>query len=443
MFTVTKEVLENCEALLTVEFEEAQVQEAMRKAARKISNDMHFPGFRKGKVPYHVVVRQVGEEFVRREAAELLLDTTYVEILKQAEVEPVAAGSLEDLALMPLQLKIRVPLMPVVTLQEYADLRLTPEAVEVSEREVGQVLERVREGYALKQPVERPAALGDEVLLAHIEGRVNGQVFLHEHDVPLVLDPEEPRLIPGLVEALVGLSAGEEKLFHLTLPEDFGDPALNNAEAEFEVHVESVAERTLPALDDALASTVGNFETLEDLRANVRSSLYNRKQEAADEAYDDALIKALVARADVRYPPIMLEDEIDDEIMVFRSRVQTEQDMAWEDFLRLQGLQEEQLREILRPRAIEHLTERLVIEEFARREGITVDEQELRTAYETLLSHLDVPSRKKQPFSMNLPLVQNIRRSMLRPRVLAALKRLAQGLPEVPPAEEMVSAAEV
>ncbi|OQA18248.1 MAG: Trigger factor [Chloroflexi bacterium ADurb.Bin360] len=429
MFTISKEVLENCEALITVEIEESAVQNAMQKAARNIARENPFPGFRKGKVPYNMVVSRVGAPALRRDAAELLLDEIYADVLKQAEVEPVGPGSLDDIKLEPLVLKIRVPLPPVVELGEVADLRLDLEAHEVTDEELQTALEQLRNDHTTTRTVSRPAALGDSVTLEHVEAQANGEVFIHEHDVNLVLDPEDRNIVPGLVDALVGLSAGEEKLFHLTLPEDFSEPTLRNADAEFVVHVESVGEPLKPELDDAFASVVGKFETLDDLKADLRERMEAYKHEQAHEAYHEALLAELLKRAKVQFPEVLLGEELDEMLKTFKVRIPQQLRMSWEDFLRLQGTTEEQFRESLRPRASKSLTEKLVLEEFARREQITVSEEDLRDQYARLLDQLEIPNNARRPFSRDLVVVEESYKQLLHGRAMAALERLAQGLP--------------
>lgn len=429
MFTISKEVLENCEALITVEIEESAVQNAMQKAARNIARENPFPGFRKGKVPYNMVVSRVGAPALRRDAAELLLDEIYADVLKQAEVEPVGPGSLDDIKLEPLVLKIRVPLPPVVELGEVADLRLDLGAHEVTDEELQTALEQLRNEHTTTRTVSRPAALGDSITLEHVEAQANGEVFIHEHDVNLVLDPEDRNIVPGLVDALVGLSAGEEKLFHLILPEEFSEPTLRNADAEFVVHVESVGEPLKPELDDAFASVVGKFETLDDLKADLRERMEAYKHEQAHEAYHEALLAELLKRAKVQFPEVLLGEELDEMLKTFKARIPQQLRMSWEDFLRLQGMTEEQFRESLRPRASKGLTEKLVLEEFARREQITVSEEDLRDQYARLLDQLEIPNNARRPFSRDLVVVEESYKQLLHGRAMAALERLAQGLP--------------
>lgn len=427
MFKVTKEVLESCEALVTVEVEEAVVQAAMQKAARNIASENPFPGFRKGKVPYNMILSRFGAPALRREAAELVLEDIYADVLEQAEVYPVGPGSLEDIALEPLVLKIRVPLAPLVELGDYGDLRLEMEPHEVTDAELDEAMEHLRTEHTVAEPVSRPAALGDRVTLEHIEAKANDEVFIHDHDVSVILDPEDRTIVPGLVGELVGLSAGEEKMFHLTMPEDFSEQSLRSADAEFTVRMESVSELTTPALNDAFASAVGNFETFDELKADLRERLQAYKHDQAHEAYHKALAGALVERATkVLYPDVLLQEELDENLSALKARMPQHLGMPWEDFLRLQGMTEEQFRDSLRPSASQRLTERLVLEEFARREGITVSEQELRGNYEQLLAALQIPARDRRPFSLDLMVVEESRKQLLRAKALARLEGLAQ-----------------
>ncbi|HRU94052.1 MAG TPA: hypothetical protein P5195_02300, partial [Anaerolineae bacterium] len=267
------------------------------------------------------------------------------------------------------------------------------------------------------------------ITLGEVEARANGEVFIHDHDVNLVLDPADDRIISGMVDALLGLSAGEEKLFHLTLPEDFSEPALRNADAEFTVQVESVDELLKPALDDAFASVVGNFETLDALKTDLRGRMLELKQNEAYDAYHQALLQALVERATVKYPEFLVTEKMGDLLEVVKERVPRQLGLPWNDFLRLGGMTEEQYRETLRPNAEKYLTEDLVLEEFARREGITVSEQELRERYDDLLAQLDLPAGAPPEFSMDLVVVQDMQRQLLHTKAMLALERLARGLP--------------
>lgn len=441
MFELKKEILDTHEALLTIDVDEKATQDALRKAARQISREIRIPGFRKGKAPYHVVVNMVGEEALRQEAVEVLIDKIYPQALEQAEIDPYAPGDLEDLDMGTMHFVIRVPLMPVVDLGDYEALRMEPSEPEVTQEELDAALEEVRQEAAVLTLVERPAELGDQVVLSHLEGTVDGEVILHDHDVEIVLDKETPFLSADFVEALVGMGEEEEKSFTITLPEDLSEEELQGEEANFEVTVAEVYERLVPELDDALASTVGNFETFEELEEVVREDLREHKAEHAREDYLSALVDALVEGAEeVSFPPIMVEEEIDALVEQAQADAERRFKVQWEDFLRLQGMTEEDLREQFRPQAEERLERGLVLSEFARATGVEVSDEEVQDEIDALLEATGIAESQPQvakAFDLESDLGRSMHSSLMGRRTMQYLERLAQGLPLEPEFEEL------
>ncbi|MFP4345486.1 MAG: trigger factor [Anaerolineales bacterium] len=436
MFELKKEILDTHEALLTIDVAEKAAQDAMQKAARQIAREINIPGFRKGKAPYRVVVNMVGEEAVRQEAVEVLIDKIYPKALEQAELVPYAPGDLEDVDLEAMHFVIRVPLMPVVDLGDYEELRMEPSEPEVTQEELDAALEDVRQEAAVLTLVERPAELGDQVILSYLEGQVEGEVIVHDHDVEVVLDKEIPFISADFVEALVGMSEEEDKVFTITLPEDLSEEELRGKEADFEVTVAEVYERLVPELDDALASAVGNFETFAELQEAVREDLLAHKAEHAREDYLDALMDALVEGAEtVAYPPIMLEEEIDALVEQMQEDAVHRYKVKWEDFLRLQGLTEEDLREQFRPQAEERLERGLVLSEFAQATGVEVLDEEVQDEIDTLLAVTGVAEshpEAAESLSLDSDLARSMRSRLIGRRTMQNLERLAQGLPLEP-----------
>ena len=428
MFELQTEILEQHEALLTLEIEEKTVQKAMQKAARRMARQSNIPGFRKGKAPYNVVVRTAGEEAVRQEAAESLLEQLYPQVLKQSEIEPYAEGSLEDINLNPLVFKIRVPLQPLIDLGDYRSLRREPSTVEVTDDELAMVLEDIREKGAMLEPVERPARPGDAVSLWLLEGRVNDEVVLHEHHVKIVLIAKDYFIAPGFIEAVVGMSAGEEKTFSLTLPEDFEDEDLQGEDVEFTVNVEEVYQRTLPGLDDALASAIGHFETLDKLKADLRQRMLDYKTDEAHDDYIGNLVQDLIASTELRYPPIMEEEEIDDLIKEFKTIIKQRHNMEWEDYLHLEGLTETQIREDLWSEAARRLREGLVLGKFATEVGITVTDAEVKEEIRDLREGAKLHDSKSwSSFDPKSALARDARQRVIVRKTLDKLELLGKG----------------
>lgn len=427
MFEIKKEVLATHEALLNVEIEETAVQEAMRKTARALSQKYNIPGFRKGKAPYAKVVQYVGEGALLQEAADAMLEEIYPQILEQAGVEPYGPGELQKIQPDPLTFTIRVPLAPETDLGDYRNLGLAWHDVNVTDGEVANVLEQIREEHAILEALDRPAEYGDEVHI-NVRGTVDGDVIVDEDDIEVVLKEDAVFVAPGFVEALVGMRTDEEKSFTVVFPETFSEEDLRGEEGQFDVKVVGVYERVLPNLDDALASTVGPFETLEDLKQDIYARLLDDRQHQAQELYRDDLVSILVAQSDVRYPPLMVEHALDDLIADMGRRVQRDQRMSLEEAMKLQGVTMEQLRQQMRPQAEANVKRSLVLSKFAEAQGITVSDDEVVQGYHDFLTAMGQAHRiDSTPLPLDSPLGRNLRLGILSRKTLEHLEKIGRG----------------
>jgi trigger factor len=427
VFEVSKEILDSHEALLEVVFESEAVEGAKREAAREISQEINIPGFRKGKAPYAKVIQAVGEPAVLQEAVEHLLKEHYPEFLEKADVSPYGPGDFVDMTPSPLTLKLRVPLEPQVNLGDYRSLRQEWVEPTVSDEEIEQVLEQVREEHAILEPLEGPAELGHELRIS-VHATVDGDLVVDEHEVPVLLSEERPFLSPEFVEALVGVTTGEERTFTLALPETIEEPSLRGEEADFEIAVEQVYERRLPDLDDALASTVGSFETLDALAEDIRTRILERKRQQSEGGYHEALVDKLVEQAEMAYPPQLIEDTLDDMLETITQRVQQQQKMSLEDALRLQGQTLDQYRQELRPQAENRAKEMLVLRELAVAEQIEVSADEVVQEYSNLLNQYGMAEQMQDVrLDPDNPLARNLQSSVFERKVRIRLAAIARG----------------
>ncbi|MGD1993161.1 MAG: hypothetical protein PVI59_08215, partial [Anaerolineae bacterium] len=197
------------------------------------------------------------------------------------------------------------------------------------------------------------------------------------------LDLENDNPAPGFYEALVGMRAGEERTFRLDMPEDH--PA---EEAEFVVQLESLAVRALAELDDDLARTVGDYDTLDELEQEIEDHLLERKEAEAEEAYVDAVLQALVEQAQIEYPPVAVEDELDNMVQNLEQRVQRELRMSLDDYLKAVDKTEEEIRSDLRPQAVQSLERALALGQLVELEDLSVGDGEIEGRIEQRLESL-------------------------------------------------------
>ena len=427
MFEVKKEVLDSHEVLLDVVFEDEAVDGAKRRAARKISRELNIPGFRQGRAPYSKVLQYVGEPAVVQEAAELLLEESYSEIVDAAEISPYGLGEFVDMQPSPLTFKIRIPLQPVVDLGDYKSLREDWTEATISDDEIEQVLAQVREEHAILEPVDRVAEMADE-LRVNVHATVGDDVIIDEDDIEVVLSAERPFFSAEFVAALVGMSTEEDSAFSLALPESMEDPDLQGAEAEFTVKVTQVFERKLPELDDALASTVGSFESFDELKQDITDRILTQKKEQSESVYRDQMTAKLVEMATSSYPPQIVSDTLDDIVEETSQRIQRQSKMSLEDALRLEGRTIEQFREEATSQAEHRVEQSLALREFALAESIDVGDDEIVKEYSDFLTQLGMADQMADNgLDVNSPMGNNFRNTVLGRKVMACLVAIGRG----------------
>jgi len=380
VFELSKEILDTHEVLLTVKMEDDVFEQGMQRAVRKLARKHNFPGFRKGKAPYHIVLRHLGAETVRAETLEALVEENYADWIKQAEIKALSLGELESVTDAPHTLVFRIPLVPEIDLGDYLSLRKPVEEIVVTDEEVSAGIQAVRVRAAKLELVERPAALGDMLILQDLVGVEDGEEVIHQHHHQVVLDPEQGFIASGGIEELVGLAAGESKAFTLQVPDDDGI----EAPLQISVVVDKVYSMELPPLDDAFASTIGPFETMDALREAFRDGAFRMKEEHAAADYTEAVVELLMQQSEVRYPPVMVEAELDDHIEELTESLRKEHRISLEDALRLQGKTLEQFRESLRPETESRLKYGLMLGKLMSEENITLTEEN-RAEFEAFL----------------------------------------------------------
>ncbi len=373
---ITTEPLESRQVCLTIEIDEEQAQQAMQRAARQISKQVDIPGFRKGKAPYGLILQRFGEDTVRKEAAEALVEEVYEQALEQEEIEPYTSAKLDEIELRPITFTFTVPLQPTVELGDYRDYRLKHKKVKVSKKEVQEALEEIRLQNAMLELVERPLAMGDGAVISLV-ATVDGERILEKNELRIMAEIEATYPAPGFAEAIVGMEAGDERTFTLALPDDSPREDLRGREAEFNVKMIEVYDQIIPALDDDLARTVGSFDSLKQLEARVKESLQLRAQMEADRDYSEQVLNAILERAQIEYPPIMLERTLDRVVEDFEGTVKRETMLSLEDYLRLRNETRETLREELTPNAEAQLKRTLMLGEVVRLEELEVSDEEV------------------------------------------------------------------
>jgi len=362
---------------LRVEAPATDLDVAVSAALRRLAGRVRLPGFRPGKAPAAMVERAVGWEAVRQEAVDALLPELYTRALEQAGVQPVDDPQLDLDPVergQPFAFTATVTVRPEVDLRDHRTLRVDLPATEVTDEQVEAMVEELRRRNGELHDVERPAQSGD-ALRCTLVMRRGEELLSGEQEEDRDLDIDRERLLPGLADAVIGMEAGAQRSFQLTLPEDFGREELHGATVDVDISVSAIRERILPPLDDALAPLDENSgaTTLDELRGYYRSRLEELAAERDQEALEAAALEALRDHVGVELPGSMVEREIDRQIADLDLRLQ-QMGMPLDRYLEYTGTTVERLRGDRREGAVHRLTLELALDALAEAEGIEVDE---------------------------------------------------------------------
>jgi trigger factor len=363
---------------LRVEAPAEEVSAAVSASLRRLATRVRVPGFRPGKAPGHIVERAVGWDAVRQETVEHLVPDLYRRAVDQAGIEPVGDPelSVDDVERdRPLVFTATVTVKPEVSLGDYASIRIPFETTEIDAAKVDDAVEEVRRRHAKLVEVDRPAQVGD-VLRCTLVMRRGDEVLSGESAEERDLELDRGTVIAEIVDGIVGLSAGQQRSFEVTLPQDYRREELRGATVTVDISVVTVRERELPPLDDALAVLDGNGTTLEELREHLRETLTAAAAEADRERHEGKVLAALRDLTRVDLPEVMVDREIDRQLSDLEYRLGAI-GLPFDKYLELSGQTVERLRGERRAGAVERVKLELALDALASAEGLEVDEAQV------------------------------------------------------------------
>ena len=387
---------EDHQVTMIIELEQEKLEAARRRAARKIAEKVKISGFRPGKAPYDVVRRLYGERAITEEAVEILVDEIYPEALKDANIDPAAAGQLENIeSLEPPKFVFTVPLKPIVELGDYKSLRLPYELVTPAEDEVDKEITNLRRMYAKTETVERAIVDGDYILL-DVVGKKAGA----EDEAPLLertgfaivarlegTDNEWP--FKGFSAELIGLAPGESKDFSHKYADDFSEVTLAGQDVNFKATIKTVRSVNMPELTDEFANTTGLGTTVEELRVRMRQNIENEAVEAYQDQYFEKLLDLIKASSVIKYPPQVVEHEVEHVLEDLERRLKSQGVENLDAYYKMVNTDKDKFsEEQARPTAIKRLERGLVMDELARVEKIEIDNESLEAEFNKAWANL-------------------------------------------------------
>ena len=431
MKTEVKELPES-RVEVQVEVPAEDVGRAANRTARAMAREMRLPGFRQGKAPPSLVIQRLGFGAVLQEAIREALPEWYERALLASGIVPIGDPDVEltaapEAEVEPLSFKFEVGVRPAAELGEYKGLEVGKAEREVPEDVVDREVERLREGFARLEPVERPAAEGDSVLI-DFEGLIDGAAFEGGKAEDYLLALGSDQLIEGFEEQLVGAAAGEDREVEVSFPADYHAEHLAGKEAVFKVKVKEVREKILPELDDDFASEASEFDTLEELRADIAEKVGGALESRAEEDFRIAAVDAAVDAATVEVPEAIVTARAT-ERWERMERQLAGRGMDPNAFLQMQGKTREELIEESKPDAERELKREAVVTAIAEAEGIEVSDEEMAEALAHSAEH-----ERTTPEKLLQRLRENGRDAMVREDIRArkAIDLVAEAARPIP-----------
>ncbi len=439
---------------MIVELEQEKIEAARRKAARRIAEKVKIPGFRPGKAPYDVVRRLYGDGVITEEAVELLVDEVYPAALKETDIKPAAAGALENIeSLEPPKFIFTVPLLPTVDLGDYQAVRAAYEWVEPVESAVEEEIQNLRRMYAKTETVERPVEETDYVLVSvtgtKAKAKADEAPLVERSSFAVVVrkdakDDEWP--FKGFSTELIGAKPGEVVEFSHKYEKDHEDETLKGQNVKFAVTVKSIRSVNLPELDDDFAKQSGLGQTVDELRTRMRDNVSAESRSKYEDVYFEQVLEQIKAGATVKYPPQVLEHEVEHVLEDIEHRLKSQGLENLEKyFTMINTTREKFIEDQARPTAQKRLERGLIMDEVARAEKIEIDQSKLEQEFGNTwaqLSMMDEEFARRTKGGTQAPrevvdavAMQAADRMMTR-NVLDRLKAIATGQAEQAPAEE-------
>lgn len=397
--SVQVEKLEKNMAKLTVEVPAEDVEKAIQGAYQKTKKSINIPGFRKGKAPRQLIEKMYGKEVFYSDAVDAMLPKAYSDAVEECGEEIVSYPKIDVVQIesgKPFIFTAEVAVKPAVTLGEYKGIQVEKAPIEVTDEEIEAQVNKEREANSRTVTVEDRAVQKGDIATIDFEGFVDGVAFDGGKGENYDLEIGSNTFIPGFEDQLVGAEIGKELDVNVTFPEEYGTKELAGKEAVFKCKVNGIKVKELPEADDEFAQEVSEFDTLDEYKADIKAKLLKDKEDEAKRAKEDAVIGKIVENATMDIPDAMVEYQTQQMLDDFGRRMQS-QGLSLEQYFQFTGMTEADYKEQMKPRALQNIQSRLVLEAVAEAEKLEATEEDLEKEYAKMAEQykLDVDKVKE------------------------------------------------
>ena len=390
------------EATIVVEIDKELMESGINKAYMKARKSIRIPGFRPGKAPRKMIEAMYGAHVFYDDGLEEIFPEVYDFAVLKQDLKAIGRPSLTNVDINEeniVTLTLTTEVYPEVTLGQYKGLEVEKAAVEVTEAQVEAELNRMQQNVASTETVEKAAEMGDTANI-DFEGFDNGVAFDGGKGENFDLKLGSGQFVPGFEEQVVGMTAGEEKDINITFPEDYTKD-LAGKPVVFHVKLNKVTVTTLPELDDEFAKDVSEFETLEELKADIRAKALEAAEKNAQSAFENAAVEKAAENTTVDMPKALVEAELDTQMERFAYQLQMS-GYSMEQYAQMMGGDVNTMRNAFRPQAEKQAKLSVTLEKIVEVEGLAVTDEEIEAECEALAKQYELEVAKiKEMVPMN------------------------------------------
>lgn len=377
--SVQVEKLEKNMVKLTVEVPAENVEKAIQSAYLKTRKSINIPGFRKGKAPRQLIEKMYGKEVFYNDAIDELLPKAYGDAADECGEELVSRPKIDIVQMesgKPFIFHAEVAVKPGVELGTYKGVSVEKTPIEVTDEAIEAELLKEREANARNITVDDRAVQKGDMISLDFDGSVDGVPFEGGKSENYDLTVGSGSFIPGFEDQLIGAEIGKDLDVNVTFPEEYHAKELAGKAAVFKCRVNSIRVKELPEIDDEFAQEVSEFETLDEYKADIRERLLKEKEEDARKIKEDAVIQKIIEDAKMEIPDAMVEFQTEQLMDDFAQRMQA-QGLSLQQYFQFSGMTEEQYRAQMKPRALQNIQSRLVLEAVAKAENLEVTQEDV------------------------------------------------------------------
>ncbi|MBI5414902.1 trigger factor [Candidatus Peregrinibacteria bacterium] len=388
--------LPKSQVLLTIELEEAEWKKYRDQATRKLSHEVKIDGFRAGHVPENILLEKFGEGPIIAETIDLAVPQAYMDAIREEKVQPIARPDVKITSEKPFVFEAIVAVYPEITIKPITKLKVEKEKIEVTEKEIDEMVKYFQEQIAERKEVDRAAKKGDIVITDFAGFDIDGVKLDGTESKQHPIEIGSGTMIPGFEDEILGLKKGDSKTFEITFPKKYHSEKFAGKKVKFEVHIHHVQEKILPEMSEAFVKNItGQEKPVEEFRKEIEESLKERKKTEEQKKHEEALLEAVVDVTNVDLPEILIHEEVDYLLDNVKFQV-LQRGMTWEAHLMHLKKSEDEIRKELHSQAEKQVKARMGIQEFLERDGVKIDEKEIEEEVMKVFSRMSESDRAQK-----------------------------------------------